>query len=147
LWSAARIQENTGLWWGQAKDYRTSDNHIYSDSTKIGEAAVFSADANPRAQLIADQTKGSRLGVAIANDTDAAHDYQITAFDVDGAMIGTATVRIGPRSSLPKFLDELLPATANALGSATIRATDASSFSTIGLRFTGAVFATIPATR
>ena len=120
---------------------------LYSGSAKVGEATVFSSDENPRAQFIADQTEGSRLGVAIANNTDVLHDYQITVLDVDAAMLGTATVRIGPRSSLARFLDELLPASANTVGSAIIRAMDSSAFSTIGLRVTGAVFATIPATR
>ena len=120
---------------------------LYNGSTKLGEAAVFSTDEGPRSQLIADQTEGAHLGIAIANNTDAAHDYLITAFDTDGTMIGTATVRIGPRLSLPRFLDELLPASANTLASASIRAMDASSFSTIDLRFTGPVFATISPTR
>jgi hypothetical protein len=119
---------------------------LYADGVKIGETTVFSAAESPRAQLIVDQTEGSHLGVAISNNTNAAHDYRITVFDIDRNTIGTTTVHIEARSSLPRFLDQLAPASANALGSAIVQSLDGSNFSAVGLRFTGGVFAAVPST-
>lgn len=119
---------------------------LYAGSVKIGETTVFSAAESPRARFIVDQTEGTRLGVAISNNTNVAHDYRITTFDIDGNPTGTATVHIEARSSLPKFLDDLVPASANALGSAIVQSLDGSNFSAVGLRFTGGVFAAVPAT-
>jgi hypothetical protein len=119
---------------------------LYAGSVKIGETTVFSAAEGPRARFIVDQTEGAHLGVAISNNTDVAHDYRITTIDIDGIPTGTATVHIEARSSLPKFLDELVPASANAIGSAIVQSLDGSDFSAVGLRSTGAVFAAVPAT-
>lgn len=49
-----------------------------STSQKTAEAAVFSAEEVRTVAFYADQTDGSRLGVAIANDTDLPADYTIT---------------------------------------------------------------------
>jgi hypothetical protein len=119
---------------------------LYVGSAKIGETAVFSAAESPRARFIVDQTEGAHLGVAISNNTTVAHDYRITTSDTDGIPTGTATVHIEARSNLAKFLDELLPGSANAIGSAIVQSLDGSNFSAVGLRFTGAVFAAVPAT-
>jgi hypothetical protein len=53
---------------------------------------------------------------------------------------------VSARTSLAKFLDELIPATAGRISRVTIESADLAYFETIGLRFTGAVFSTIPAT-
>jgi len=119
---------------------------LYDNGVKIGETTVFSAAEGPSARLIADQTEGSHLGVAISNNTNAAHDYRVTVLDIDANTIGTATLHIEARSSLPRFLDQLAPASANVLGSAIVQSLDGSNFSAVGLRFTGGVFAAIPAT-
>ncbi len=119
---------------------------LYAGSAKIGETTVFSAAESPRARFIVDQTEGAHLGVAISNNTSVAHDYRITTSDTDGVPTGAATVHIEAHSSLPKFLDELVPASANAIGSANVQSLDGSNFSAVGLRFTGGVFAAVPAT-
>jgi hypothetical protein len=119
---------------------------LYDNGVKVGETTVFSAAESPRARVIFDQTEGSHLGVAISNNTNAAHDYRITALDIDGNPIGTTTVHVEARSSFPRFLDQLAPASANALGSTIIQSLDGSVFSAVGLRFTGGVFAAVPAT-
>src|SRR6185436_12213848 len=85
---------------------------LYDNGLKIGETTIFSAAESPRARLIADQTEGSHLGVAICNDTNAAHDYRFTVLDIDGNVIGSATVHVEARSNYPKFLDQVAPASA-----------------------------------
>lgn len=113
--------------------------------TKLGEATVFSSTESFQRQFIADQTGGARLGIAIANNTDIAHDYKFTVFSPTGATIGTATVHVPGRSSLPKFLDEIVTGgTSNQITFVQIQAVDFSQFSAIGLRFTGSIFSTVP---
>ena len=112
---------------------------------KAGEATVFSSDDEYVARIIADQTEGARVGVAIANNTDLQHTYRVSVNGADGVIIGNATFSIPARSASAKFVDEMVPAAAHQLVNVTIDTADFSLFSAIGLRFTGAVFTTIPA--
>ena len=116
-----------------------------SASQKTAEAAVFSAEETQSVALYADQTDGSRMGIAIANDTDSPVDYTITA-GFAGATV-EAPLAVAARGQVAKFLDEFvsqLPAQFD--GPVVIRAVNSSDIVTaIGLRFTGAIFSTIPA--
>lgn len=113
---------------------------FYSASgTKLGEATVFPADEKLSAQMIIDQQGGARLAVAIANNTDAAHSYSISL----GGGGQAVTVSIPARASLAKFIDELFPLPANFVNVVLISTVDLTTFSSIGLRFTGNVFTTI----
>jgi hypothetical protein len=112
-----------------------------ANGTKIAEATVFASDADIgdfSYRMIADQ-RGSNLGIAIANDTDLPRTYRFT--------VGTLsqTVTVPARSSLPRFVTEILPATANTVGVLKIESVDFSDFYAIGLRYTGAAFTTVPA--
>jgi hypothetical protein len=114
-----------------------------SNNSKISEATVFSSYDFSEFRLIADQRDGSRLGLAIANNTDSAHSYTIIFSSAGQAR--TATITIQPGNALARFLDELIAIPAGAVGTLKISATDSSNFSAIGLRFTGGVFTTVPA--
>ena len=117
----------------------------YAGNTKLGEATVFGVRPALQFRLIADQTEGGRLGVAIANDTDGRRDYVLTLTRSDGSFFASAPVQVPARSSVAKFVDELLPSSQNQILEATITSPLSSSFSAVGLRFTGSVFTTIPA--
>ena len=113
---------------------------IYSyyakDGTKLAEATVFASDGDFGGfeyRLIADQ-RGSQLGLAFANDTDSPRTYRVTV----GSQSGLITVPA--RSSLPKFLTEIIPSSANSVAVVKIQSTDFSDFFVIGLRYTGGVF-------
>lgn len=111
-----------------------------ADGTKWSEATVFSSDESYNFRMIFDQRAGARLGIAIANNTDISHLYVLR--------LGTrtSTVRVPARSSVARFVDELIPGLpANTVGVLKIEADDFSEFAAIGLRFTGAAFTTIPA--
>jgi hypothetical protein len=110
-----------------------------SNGFKIAEATVFgTSESFWYARMIFDQSGGEQLGLAIANNTDIPHTYRIT--------VGTrsTTVSIPARRSLARFVGELITGLP-AKGILKIEAIDYSSFSAVGLRFTGGIFTTIPA--
>ena len=117
----------------------------YAGNTKLGEATVFGVRPALQFRLIADQTESGRLGVAIANDTDIRRDFTITLKRSDGTTFASAPMQVTARRSMAKFVDELVPSSLNQILEATIAAPDFSSFTAVGLRFTGPVFTTIPA--
>lgn len=102
---------------------------------------MFSAegDFNVSDRLFLDQREGARLAVAIANNSDIPRTYRLTFGSI------TATTQVPARTSLAKFLNELMTLPANAVRLLKIESTDFTSFGAIGLRFTGGVFTTIPA--
>jgi hypothetical protein len=118
-------------------------SYYAKDGTKAGEATVFGADGDfggsVSYRMIADQRNGLQLGIAIANDTDSSHIYNLTINSL------SATVTVPGRSSLARFLSEILPTTANTIGVLTIQSADSTDFYAIGLRFSGTTFTTIPA--
>jgi hypothetical protein len=111
-----------------------------SNFVKIVESSALPSNEASGFKMVADHRDGAHLGIAIANNTDAQRTYTISV----GSRI--ATVTIPPRRSLARYLDELISFSNNELAFVTIRSTDASNFSVIGLRYTGVPFTTIPAT-
>jgi hypothetical protein len=123
-------------------------NVVYSyfaGGSKLGEATVFGVDPTYTFRIVADQTEGARLALAMANDTDISRNYRITLKRSDGTAFGSSTVNVGARQTLAKFLSELVPTSVNQLLEATIEAPDFSDLSVVGVRYTGPVFTTIPA--
>jgi hypothetical protein len=108
---------------------------------KLGEATVFSSDQFSEAKMVVDERDGARLGVALANTTDAQHYYDLTFTDSSGTKSGGFL--IPARQSVARFIDDWIPLQPSAVGVLTIRSLDSSSFSAIGLRYTGSVFTTI----
>ncbi len=120
---------------------------------KLGEATVFGLSSgdfylfNNSRRFVADQRGGSQFGLAIANDTDMPHTYNVTVNSQSGSVSQSAMVTVPARSSAAKFLTEIVPSSANTIGMVKVAPTDSSSsFYAVGLRFTGATFTTIPAT-
>jgi hypothetical protein len=117
----------------------------YTSDGKMGEATVYAVPPTNRFRLVADQSEGARLGLAIANDTDADMSFDTTLRRADGSTYARGTIIVGARQRLSRFLDEILPSTAGKIVEVDMHATDFSNFAVIGLRFTGGVFNTIPA--
>jgi hypothetical protein len=117
----------------------------YTPARKMGEATVYAVVPKDSFRLIGDQMDGSKLGVAIANDTDAEKSFELTLRRTDGSTYDTVTIVVGARSRLARFVDEILPSTAGKALEVDIHAADSSNFAVIGLRYTGGVFNTIPA--
>ena len=97
------------------------------------------------AQFLADHRDGARFGVAVANPSNQPISVVVTVADVDGQQIGNTTVPLPANDFRAFFVDDLLTIPAGHTGQVVIAATGG-SFYAIGLRFTGLVFTTIPAT-
>lgn len=111
-----------------------------ADGSKLGEATVFSSTESFKFRMIYYTRDQSNFGIAIANNTDQNHTYDIK-------MNGT-TLRIGvnARSSKSMFVPPNVVAGApTGLGLLTVNSTDFSEFSMIGFKYTGQIFTTIPA--
>jgi hypothetical protein len=105
--------------------------------------------ASDTAEMAADQTGGSQLAFAIANNTTQTRTYGVTFTDTQNHSI-VKIVTIPAQTSVAKFLTDIVPASANSAGSMTInRDGDVSfsppnpGFSVMALRYTGDAFTTI----
>lgn len=127
--------------------YATVLYSYFIGGQKMSEAAVFGESPSFSFKLIADQTEGARLGLAIANNSDIARTYDITLKTAANATSGTSSVQVPARSSVARFLDDLIPSSRNQILEATVQAADFSfdTLAVVGIRMTGTVIATIPA--
>ncbi len=112
---------------------------------KLSEATVFSSPAAQTVQILADFRDGAQVGLAIANDTDQPNTYTITVSDAGGKTVGSATQQLAARSSIAKFVNELVALPPNYYGQVVISSTTG-TVSVIGLRFTGSIFTPIAQT-
>jgi hypothetical protein len=101
---------------------------LYERGIKASEATVFPSNPSFIFKLLADETEGARLGLAVANDTDLSRAYQITLLTSGGSTYAKRTVNVGARQSVAKFLDELIPAAANQILQVQVQASDFSNF-------------------
>jgi hypothetical protein len=109
----------------------------------LGAATVFSSPPTTRAELFATNVSGFHSALAIANDTDTPATYQINVITATGQPVATASVSVGARLNVAKFLDELVQLPANFAGAAIINASTA--FSAVGLLFHGSTFLSVAA--
>jgi hypothetical protein len=115
-----------------------------ANSTKVSEATVLGVVGLPSWTLVVDQRDGARLGMAIANFTDAPQTLTFT-FTGSGNP-KTAQTTLPPAFSLAKFVDEFLTSLpVGAVGRLTIASDNGAAFAVTGLRFSGNAFTTIPA--
>ena len=115
------------------------------DGTKISEATVFSSPSATWLRMVADERGGAQLGLAVANDSSQSGNYTIRIYDNNGNLIGAPTLTVNPGSNRAFFLDQLTTIPSNNWGIVDIIASSGTA-SVIGLRFTGTLFTTIPAT-
>jgi hypothetical protein len=114
-----------------------------SSAVKVGEATVFSSPSARALVLLNDDRDDSRLGVAIANDTNASSQVEVRLGDFYGQIIASRTLTIAPKSSIAAFLSELVPGSP-AVHVGQVLFDSSSEINVIGLKFTGPVFTTIP---
>ena len=114
----------------------------------VSEAVVQSPEeivsGESLAQFLADHRDGARFGVAVANPSNQPISVAVTVADLDGQEIGNTTVDLPANDFQAFFVDELVTIPTGHTGQVVMAATG--SFYAIGLRFTGLVFTTIPAT-
>jgi|RhiMetdeSRZDD1v2_1073273.scaffolds.fasta_scaffold73253_4 hypothetical protein len=111
----------------------------------LSGATVFSSPPATRAQLLAVPVPGTRLAVALANNTNASAQYQLALVTSAGQTIATATLTVPAQSNVSKFIDELMTVPPNFAGAFTVTSLGSAQFSLLGLIFSGDVFTSQPA--
>ena len=118
---------------------------LYSSGrAKLSETAAVSSRQLLSADIVVDHREGSRVGVAIVNDTDLERTCDLRLADSSGSTIVTGRVMVPARSTEVRFVDELITVPADVVGLLSIRTQSLSHISAVGLRFTGSVFAALP---
>jgi hypothetical protein len=117
---------------------------LYSGSTRISEATVFSADFASSYRVIADQREGARVGIAVVSPASSTLTYTIVFRDEQGVPGATRGLMVPPMGTRTIFVDELLPSSSGQITEIEIRFSGI-PVSAIALKFTGPVFTTIPA--
>jgi hypothetical protein len=115
-----------------------------AQGVKLGEATVFSSVPGRVTQILADQTGGARLGLAIVNDNSVDVVASILVGDTSGQLAASRTHNIRAKTNLAGFLSELT-GFQGSQGQVLIGCDD-SPCASIGLRYSGQVFTTIPST-
>ena len=115
----------------------------------VAEAVVESAEeivaGGSGAQFLADHRDGARFGMAVANPSNQSIDVSVRVGDMTGQTIANTTVNVPATAAQAFFVDELVTIPTGHTGQVVLAATGGSVY-VVGLRFTGLVFTTIPAT-
>ena len=120
-------------------------SYYAANGVKLSEATVFSSPSAQRVQVLADSREGSKVGLGIANDTDQMHDYTVAVLDANGNTVGTTNLTLNGRTSIGRFLSELVTLPPNHYGQVIVSSTTG-TVSIVGVRFSGAAMTTIPQT-
>ena len=118
----------------------------------VAEALVESSEeivsGELAAQFLADHRDGARFAMAVANPSDQPLGVLIAVGDLDGQKIGEATVNVPANTAQAFFVDELVTIPTGHTGQVLIGASNnpGPSVYVVGLRVTGLVITTIPAT-
>ena len=136
-------------------DEEVSANTLFSlevGGSLVAEALVESSEeivsGEPAAQFLADHRDGARFAVAVANPSNQPLDVLIAVGDLGGQQIGEVTVNVPANAAQAFFVDELVTIPAGHTGQVSIRPSNnpGPSVYVVGLRLTGLVLTTIPAT-
>ena len=136
-------------------DEEVSANTLFSlevGGSLVAEALVESSEeivsGEPAAQFLADHRDGARFAVAVANPSNQPLDVLIAVGDLGGQQIGEVTVNVPANAAQAFFVDELVTIPIGHTGQVSIRPSNnpGPSVYVVGLRLTGLVLTTIPAT-
>ena len=136
-------------------DEEVSANTLFSlevGGSLVAEALVESSEeivsGEPTAKFLADHRDGARFAMAVANPSDQPLDVSIAVGDLEGQIIGNTTVNVPANAAQAFFVDELVTISTGHTGQVLIRPSNnpGPSVYVVGLRVTGLVITTIPAT-
>ena len=136
-------------------DEEVSANTLFSlevGGSLVAEALVESSEeivsGEPTAQFLADHRDGARFAVAVANPSDQPLDVLIAVGDLGGQQIGEVTVNVPANAAKAFFVDELVTIPTGHTGQVFIWPSNnpGPSAYVVGIRVTGLVITTIPAT-
>jgi hypothetical protein len=107
------------------------------------EAVVpLSGVTHTTSTLLFDDTNNIVTGVAVVN-LGTATAVSATAYDVNGSVLGTATIPLAPNGKTAAVLQSIIPATAGVMGSVDFTV-PTGNVAALGLRFNGSAFTSIP---
>ena len=136
-------------------DEEVSANTLFSlevGGSLVAEALVESSEeivsGESAAQFLADHRDGARFAMAVANPSDQPLGVLIAVGDLDGQQIGEVPVNVPANTAQAFFVDELVTIPTGHTGQVLIGASNnpGPSVYVVGLRVTGLVITTIPAT-
>ena len=136
-------------------DEEVTANTLFSlevGGSLVAEAVVTPAEeivsGEPPAQFLADHRDGARFGVAVANPSNQPLEALITVGDSDGQVVGEDMVFVPTNAAKAFFVDELVTIPTGHTGQVFIRPSNnpGPSAYVVGIRVTGLVITTIPAT-
>ena len=136
-------------------DEEVSANTLFSlevGGSLVAEALVESSEeivsGEPTAQFLADHRDEARFAVAVANPSDQPLDVSIGVGDFEGQIIGNTTVNVPANAAQAFFVDELVTISTGHTGQVLIWPSNnpGPSVYVVGIRVTGLVITTIPAT-
>ena len=136
-------------------DEEVSANTLFSlevGGSLVAEALVESSEeivsGEPTAKFLADHRDGARFAMAVANPSDQPLDVSIAVGDLGGQQIGEVTVNVPANAAQAFFVDELVTISTGHTGQVLIWPSNnpGPSVYVVGLRLTGLVLTTIPAT-
>ena len=136
-------------------DEEVSANTLFSlevGGSLVAEALVESSEeivsGESAAQFLADHRDGARFAMAVANPSDQPLGVLIAVGDLDGQQIGEVPVNIPANAAQAFFVDALVTIPTGHTGQVLIGASNnpGPSVYVVGLRVTGLVITTIPAT-
>src|SRR5262249_49921053 len=108
----------------------------------LGGATVFSSPPAIRTELLS--IAGTRLAFALANNTDATAQYQLSLVNAAGQVVSTGSLSVNARSNVAKFIDEVMTVPTDFTGAFIV--SGLTQFNLVGLFFApGNVFTSQPA--
>lgn len=110
------------------------------------EASLLAAPPGLSVQILADQRKDARVGIAIANPFNFTAAYRISLFNVDGRLVGSSVIQIASTRSYSRFLNEVMSVPVDFRGPVIIESLSGFDVYAAGLRFSRESFTGVPAT-
>jgi hypothetical protein len=107
----------------------------------LGGATVFSSPGATRTELLS--IANTRLAFALANNTDAAAQYQLSLVNAAGQVVSSGSLSVSARTNVAKFVDEVMTVPTDFTGAFIVNGT--TQFNLVGLLFSGNVFTSQPA--
>ena len=136
-------------------DEEVTANTLFSlevGGSLVAEAVVESSEeivpGGPVAQFLADHRDGARFAMAVANPSEQPLEVLVGVGDLDGQIIGEDMVNVPANAAQAFFVDELVTIPTGHTGQVFIWPSNnpGPSAYVVGLRVTGLVITTIPAT-
>ncbi len=113
--------------------------------TVSSETTVLAAPPAKSVQLLADQRRNARLGLAIVNPFWTPAQYRISVYDINGQVVKVAFVQLLSGQTFTRFLDEFAALPRDFRGPIIVDSITGTDIYAAGLKFTSDSFTAIPA--